>query len=177
MKTFAFISALILLTSCQENDDLVYQIYGVGFSATKLHSNDGLPFTIEDSINGSHFGFRINWNVESNNAPYDPVETSVRVLNPILEFKITSDKTIAGIPPGNPLNSLFYIYYAEDLDEVQLPGYLNYITESKDHFSHIESSFLKAKTQISAGNYDFYFRSKFSEGAIVFDTIKNVKIK
>ncbi len=177
MKFFAFVTTLLLFVSCQENDDLVYEIHGVGFSATKLQSNDVLPFTIEDSINGSHFGFRIHWDAESNNAPYDPVETSIRQLNGVKEFSITSNQTFAGRSPGNPLNSIFYIYFAENLDEIVLENGLPYYTDSFDHFYQEKSSLLKAKSEIDPGNYTFYFRTKFYDETVILDTLTNIKIK
>jgi hypothetical protein len=179
MKFFTFIAAILLFASCQENDDLVYQVNGVEFTATKLQSTDGSPFTIEDSISGSHFGFRIHWDAESNNEPYDPVETTVRVLNPVTEFKIWSNQTVSGRSPGSSLNTLFNIFYREKMEEkpLEADGGLDYLTNSNDNFSQVESSFLKAKTIIAPGSYDFYIRSKLSNGTVLVDTIPDVKIK
>lgn len=114
MKLFAFIASVLLLTSCQDNEDLVIKVKNVAFTATKLQSTDGLPFTIEDSISGDHFGFRSEWEIESNmnDVGFDPVETSVRNVNYVKEFKISSDQTVCGRSPGSSLNSLFNLYYS-----------------------------------------------------------------
>ena len=178
MRFFTF-ALLLLLASCQENEDLVIEIKKVSFSATKLQSTDGLPFTIEDSINGSHLGFRINWEVESNKAPYDPVETTIRIKNKVTDFKISSNQTISGRRPGTSLNSLFNIYFEEKVDEEQLTGNhgLNYYAEISDIYGPFVSSMLKAKTTLSPGGYNFYFRSELEDGTVLMDSTINLKIK
>ncbi len=173
-----FVPLLLLLASCQENEDLVIEIKKVTFSATKLQSTDGLPFTIEDSINGSHLGFRINWEAESNHAPYDPVETTIRIKNKVTDFKITSNQTISGRPPGTSLNSLFNIYFEKKVDEKPLTGNhgLDYYAEITDIYGPFVSSMLKAKTTIDPGGYNFYFRSELEDGTVLLDSLINIPI-
>jgi hypothetical protein len=179
MKFAVFLSCILLLTACQENDDLVIEIKTVSFSPTKLQSTDGLPFTIEDSINGAHLGFRINWEVESNNEPYDPVETTVRIKNRVADFKIWSNQTISGRSPGSSLNTLFNIYYKENIDERQLAANqgLGYLADVTEVSGPVISSLLKAKTTITPGGYDFYFRSELLDGTVLLDSAINVKIR
>jgi len=171
---------LLSFSSCQKNDDLIIQVKNVSFQAASTENEYHTPLPTTDPISSSHFVLIVNWEIERNDADYDPVETTVINTNPIDSIRIWSDQTFAGKSPGSSLNTLFKEYYSSYVTAEPLAenGGLTYFSAHNTFEEPLRKrSFLLPNAWIAPGTYDLHFRCVLKNGTVLFNSLPNVIIK